>query len=348
MGFSLGGSLKRLAESINVLSEDSTSRSLPTFAPVPTHPLFRVRYWRAYPWPLQLLLLLLLVFTFASLFTAIALVVVPALTGHSVADTAGVSKDSPRSLINAALLGQALTHAGIFLLPALLYAYLSHPAPGGYLGLRKPGRLMQWLLVPGCILGAAPVFLWMDAFARKWSSGAAQETNDRLTEAFVSTQTSTQLALSLLVVALLPALGEETFFRGVLYRFIAKRAVSSWVPVVASAAFFTVVHYNPSGLAAIFLAGVLFALFYQLTGSLWPGIAAHFLYNGAQVVAIHYAQARPALITSLEKGEIPLSFVLVGLLLFSLCFYLLWRTRTPLPPGWALDEDAPQEASLQP
>lgn len=333
--------------SINVVSEDLTSR-VDYFRPVPTHPLFRVRYWRTYPWPLQLLLLLLMVFTFASLFTAIALAVVPALTGHQVADTAGVSKDSPRSLINAALLGQALTHAGIFLIPALIYAYLSHPAPGKYLGLRKPGKAIQWLLVPGCILGGAPVFLWMDAFARKWVSGAAQETNDRLTEAFLFTHTSGELLLSLFVVALLPALGEELFFRGVLYRFVSKRTASLWLPVVASAAFFTAVHYNPSGLAAIFLAGILFALFYFLTGSLLPGILAHFIYNGAQVVGIHYAQARPELVASLEKGEIPFLYVAAGLLLFALCFWMLWKTRTPLPPSWASDEDATQEASLQP
>lgn len=317
---------------------------------MPTHPLFRVRYWRDYPWPMQLLMLFLLIFTMASFFTVISSVVVPAITGHPITEALNVSKDSPRSLINTALLSQALSHAGLFLIPSLLFAYLSHPAPRRYLGLRAPGKSVQWLLVLGCIVGAAPVFLGMDALMRDWlhlDGTAAQQTNDRLTEAFLYTQTSGQLLLSLFVVALLPALGEELFFRGVLYRFVAKRVTNKWFPVLASAAFFAAVHYNPSGLPAIFLAGVLFAFFYYLTGSLLPGILAHFVYNGGQVLFINYALGRPRMQAALESGaSVPLVYVLGGLALFMLCFFLLWKNRTPLLPGWAADKDAAEAASL--
>lgn len=317
---------------------------------MPTHPLFRVRYWRDYPWPMQLLMLFLLIFTLASFFTVIASVTVPALTGHSLAEALQVSKESPRSLINTALLSQALSHAGLFLFPSLLFAYLSHPAPRPYLGLRAPGRPVHWLLVPACILGAAPVFLGMDALMRQWLSldqTGAQQASDRLTEAFLFTQTPGELLFSLFVVALLPALGEELFFRGVLYRFVAKRIPNQWFPVVASAAFFAAVHYNPSGLPAIFLAGVLFALFYYLTGSLLPGILAHFLYNGGQVLLLYFAQNRGNMLNRLESGaSIPPAYVLGGLAVFGISFFLLWKTRTPLAPGWAADRDGSKEASL--
>lgn len=299
---------------------------------------------------MQLLMLFLLIFTMASFFTVIASVAVPALTGHSLAEALQVSKESPRSLINTALLSQALSHAGLFLIPSLLFAYLSHPTPRPYLGLRAPGRPVHWLLVPLCIIGAAPVFLGMDALMRQWLSldqTAAQQANDRLTEAFLFTQTPGQLFFSLFVVALLPALGEELFFRGVLYRFVAKRIPNQWFPVVASAAFFAAVHYNPSGLPAIFLAGILFALFYYLTGSLLPGILAHFLYNGGQVLLLYFARHRSDLLTALESGaSIPAVYVLGGLVVFGISFFLLWKTRTPLLPGWAADTDAPKEASL--
>ncbi len=296
---------------------------------------------------MQLLMLFLLIFTLASFFTAIAAVTVPAVTGHSVAEAIEVSKDSPRSLINTALLSQALSHMGLFLLPSLLFAYLSHPRPRRYLGLRAPGKPVQWLLVIGCIAGAAPVFLGIDALMRNLlalDETAAQQTNDRLTEAFLFTQNSGQLLFSLFVVALVPALGEELFFRGVLYRFVAKRVPNIWFPVLASAAFFAAVHYNPSGLLAIFLAGILFAFFYYLTGSLLPCILAHLLYNGGQVALINYAQSRPEMLQRLEGGGIPVGYAGVGFLLFLFCFWMLWKNRTPLPPGWASDADAaPQD-----
>lgn len=300
---------------------------------------------------MQLLMLFLLIFTLASFFTAIAAVVVPAITGHPVADIVSVSKDSPRSLINAALLAQALSHTGLFLFPSLLFGYLSHPAPRRYLGLRAPGKPVQWALVLGCIIGAAPVFLGLDALMRSWLSlneTAAQQTNDRLTEAFLFTQNTGQLLLSLFVVALLPALGEELFFRGVLYRFVSKRVHNIWFPILASAAFFAAVHYNPSGLLAIFLAGILFAFFYYLTGSLLPGILAHFVYNGGQVAFINYARKRPELLATLEGAALPPAYMLGGLALFGFSFWLLWKARTPLPPGWASDADPEGTAFPEP
>ena len=133
-----------------------------------------------------------------------------------------------------------------FLLPALLYAYLSHPNPLGYLGLRAPGRAVQVALVLVLMLGATPVFLGMDAFVRGLlpaGSRAAQETSDRLTAAFIQTKTLPQFLVSLGVVALLPALGEELFFRGVVFRFIAKKTRGLAIPLLASAAFFAAVHF---------------------------------------------------------------------------------------------------------
>jgi len=70
-------------------------------------------------------------------------------------------------------------------------------------------------------------------------------------------------------------LGEEVAFRGVLYA--ALRSRFGVMPAAGlSAAVFAVAHgYGVLGFVAVFWSGALWALSYEKTGSLWPGIIAH-------------------------------------------------------------------------
>lgn len=81
-------------------------------------------------------------------------------------------------------------------------------------------------------------------------------------------------------------LGEEVAFRGVLYP--ALRSRFGVAPAAAlSAAVFAVAHgYGVLGFAAVFWSGILWALAYERTGSLWPCIVAHAAGNLAATVAV--------------------------------------------------------------
>ena len=105
------------------------------------------RYWRYYPWGLQLILFILMVFTLASFFTVVIYVVVPAVTGVPLPAAISIGEGSSRAVIRAALLSQALNHMSLFLIPSLLFVYLTHPDVKNYLGLRKPGKSLHWPVV---------------------------------------------------------------------------------------------------------------------------------------------------------------------------------------------------------
>jgi membrane protease YdiL (CAAX protease family) len=81
-------------------------------------------------------------------------------------------------------------------------------------------------------------------------------------------------------------LGEEVAFRGVLYP--ALRSRFGVAPAAAlSAAVFAVAHgYGVLGFAAVFWSGILWALAYERTGSLWPSIIAHAAGNLAATVGV--------------------------------------------------------------
>jgi membrane protease YdiL (CAAX protease family) len=81
-------------------------------------------------------------------------------------------------------------------------------------------------------------------------------------------------------------LGEEVAFRGVLYP--ALRAPFGVAPATAlSAGVFAAAHgYGVVGFAAVFWSGVLWAVAYERTGSLWPCMIAHAAGNLAATVGV--------------------------------------------------------------
>ena len=306
------------------------------------------RYWRSYPWYFQLLQLIILIAIMFSFFVlGLGSFLVPLLTGYSLADVAGLNERSPEMLRQAALLWQFLYTLGTFLAPSLLFAYATHPRPGRYLGLVKPGRTIHWLLVPVAMMGLIPVLLqlghWIEMLPW-WSESTRQEAQrlEDLTTIFTTMRSPGEFLKILFLMAVLPAIGEELFFRGVMMRFAAKRSLNVFFPIILTSLMFAFVHMNTYGLLSIFVAAVFLALVYYWTGSLWLSILAHFLNNGAQIVLLYLAENNASVASFAESNEVPMTLFLAGLAIFSVSFWLLWKNRTPLPSSWTEDYD-PEE-----
>jgi membrane protease YdiL (CAAX protease family) len=89
---------------------------------------------------------------------------------------------------------------------------------------------------------------------------------------------------AVLTVGLSAGVGEEIITRGVLFR-IVEEGLGTWWALAISALFFGAAHiFNPgatlwSSLAIAIEAGVLLALLYHVTRSLWPCIGLHAAWN---------------------------------------------------------------------
>ncbi len=303
--------------------------------------MFKSRYWREYPLFLQLLLLILMMFSLGSFSIVVVSLLVPSITGAQIVDVAAVNPQSSRAVVNGALLAQLITASFAFLLPALLFAYMTHPRPQHYLGLRKPGKSIHWLLVTMVMLGAIPVFLGMDGFFKLFVFGKTlnemQQKNENAFKALLNMPTFADFIKVFLILAVLPAVGEEMIFRGVLMRTLHRRNRRIGMAIAITSFIFAMVHYNPYGLFAIFFAAVLLGYIYYLTGSLWMSILAHLLNNGVQVILIYAAGSDGKLKTFLEADQLPLWMVLAGGFIMGFSIFLLWKNRTPLPDNWSDD-----------
>jgi uncharacterized protein len=96
-----------------------------------------------------------------------------------------------------------------------------------------------------------------------------------------------QLALSLLLLAVLAPLVEELVFRGLLYGWLAGRWGKNVGWIVSSLAF-AAAHAEPAHIILVFPLGLLFGWLRQRTDSLLPSLVAHIANNSLALVAAAY------------------------------------------------------------
>lgn len=83
-------------------------------------------------------------------------------------------------------------------------------------------------------------------------------------------------------------IGEEVFFRGLVYNALKAR-FGIGVGIVVSGLLFALVHIGPLALLIIFPMGMLLAYVYERTKSLWVTITMHALNNGVSFLLLWYA-----------------------------------------------------------
>lgn len=97
------------------------------------------------------------------------------------------------------------------------------------------------------------------------------------------------LGMALLAAALLPALVEETMFRG--FVTTAFRNSSSLIAVVVPSLMFGLFHLEPTQAAGTAVLGIAFGLVRLYTGSLWACIVSHFAYNAGVLLEVRFLGA---------------------------------------------------------
>jgi membrane protease YdiL (CAAX protease family) len=100
------------------------------------------------------------------------------------------------------------------------------------------------------------------------------------------------LSVAVLGAGIVAPLAEEAFFRGFVYSGL-RRSMGLVPALVVSAGLFAVAHITPTSWPPIFVLGILFALLFEQTGSVWPAIIMHSVINTLGFVVIYLSRALP-------------------------------------------------------
>jgi hypothetical protein len=190
---------------------------------------------------------------------------------------------------------QILQTVGMFILPPLVLAYYLDDKPFHYLSLNiKPAGIFL-AIVCAVILVGGPVIEWISLVNQQlvlptwmngvetWMRNSEEQAND-ITKAFLSTESIPGLFGNLLIVAVLPAIGEELLFRGLLQKLIKKMTGNAHWAIWITAILFSALHLQFFGFLPRLLLGALFGYLLEWTGTLWLPIIAHFINNAAGVL----------------------------------------------------------------
>lgn len=116
-----------------------------------------------------------------------------------------------------------------------------------------------------------------------------EKQNNRMYALLLKDNTGLMLWVNLLVMALIPALGEEIFFRGVLFRIFENWTGRPHAAVWLTSVLFAVIHFQIFKVLPMAIMAAMFGYLLFFSRSLWPGIVLHFL-NNAMVIVAHSLQ----------------------------------------------------------
>ena len=234
----------------------------------------------------------------------------------------------------------------LFLVPSLLFSYLSDPRPLHYIGCRKPVPLFFFVIAIVVMVSALPLVVWLGElnhnvhFSKQWSGlenwikQAEKDSNVMLRHLLVM-KSPKDLFTMLIVLAVVPAFVEEFFFMGVLQRLFIQIFKRPWTGIIVSAIIFSAIHGQFLGFLPRVVLGIILGALFWYSGSLWPGILAHFVHNGLQVVV---AYLNPALI---EKDPNVTSLMITGstLLILGLTWWMTRISQTSYAEVYDTDDD---------
>lgn len=194
-----------------------------------------------------------------------------------------------------ALIAQGIATFFIFGFPALAFAITFQRSCTQYLQLDFSIRkwtlsaiaMVTWVLL-------TPAIDWLSTWNSGWNFGSMESSLRRYadlanttTEHLLSLATPADLLLQITIVALIPSICEELFFRGALQQSFQKCLGNRHIAVLITAIFFALAHGDLYGLMPRFIMGAVLGYLYIFGESIIINTLVHF-FNNATVVSLYY------------------------------------------------------------
>ena len=234
---------------------------------------------------------------------------------------------------------QFITSTGMFLLPPFFLVWILKQPIGKTLQIHRIARPELWIFTIISMLVAQPFINLLGEWNAHlslptWLSGLEEwmkktETmNDAIVNQFLAVHHWTGLLFNMVLIAVLPALAEEFFFRGTIQRLFSEKLnvhLSIWLTAII----FSAVHLEFYGFLPRMLLGAYLGYLFVWSGTIWLPVIAH-LTNNTIGVFIGYQIANHQGYDYLNQlGTHSYQMLsLIGIVLFVPIVLFLYRQRT--------------------
>jgi len=268
--------------------------------------------------------------------TTIGTAAVMLMSGLSMEDVMNLQKTGTGSLGPGLIrILLCLQHVFTFILPGLVFGILFYKKEWLH-GLRlskEPGWLLALLGI--FFLAAAYPLVNLSFMVNntidlpQWALNFESEAEETM-KLILQMDTVWIFIANLVIIAILPGIGEELIFRGVLQKQLGFLFNNKVIAIWVAAFIFSAIHLQFEGFLPRFVLGLVLGYLYYWTGNLWITMIAHAFNNGIQIILIYMtgmdiSQVDETSSDQLQWWMIPLS---VGVMYF--LYTAIMKYRNPV------------------
>lgn len=192
--------------------------------------------------------------------------------------------------VNIIKLLQIVQSTGLFLVPPFLLGYLFENNSFKYLKLKTNPSLLPVVITGIIMIAGIPLINFLASVnaqmklpeflsgVEEWMKMKEIEAQ-AITDAFFKVNTLPGFFVNVLMIAIIPAFGEELLFRGVIQRIFKDWTKNIHWAIFITAFLFSAMHMQFYGFIPRFIMGLFFGYLFVWSGSIWLPIAAHFINN---------------------------------------------------------------------
>lgn len=241
--------------------------------------------------------------------------------GYELGDLSALMGDMKTALgRNKTRLFLLANHLFSFIIPGILIAYIvAGKKSKEYLAIHIPPKYINIGLGAILILAAYPFiqksYEWNSLLPLPdWALELETTTNESLRD-LLTMNSLGEFLLSIFVIAVIPGIGEEVIFRGIIQKEFYRWFNKKWIAVWLAAILFSAMHMQFQGFLPRLLLGAGLGYLYLLTKNLWIPIIIHFLNNAAPIIAMYVFGTDLADLSPEESPDIHILIALGSLLL---------------------------------
>lgn len=293
--------------------------------------------WQDKPVFIQLLLFIMVVilcFLISSFIGAVLLIPLFDINIFETSDILNQFEENVNAL-NALKFMQVINATGLFILPAFIFTYLTKKSNVSFFNLTFHKNPYSYIFVIFMVVIASPVITWIHEINQQmtfptflksledWMRSAEADA-EKITMVFLKMDSNMDFIVTIFIVAILSAMGEELLFRGVLQRLFQQWTGNNHLAIMITSLLFSAIHFQFYGFIPRFLLGLLLGYLFFWSGSLWIPVLAHFI-NNSFAVTMNYLYQIKIIGIDMESIEFAPATILSSTVILTMLIYLFYK-----------------------
>jgi membrane protease YdiL (CAAX protease family) len=266
------------------------------------------------------------------------LLAVPFYGPNILSDLGKIETSTDPNIIALAKYFQIVSQFGMFIIPVVLFAFLDGWNVSRYLSINIKPAFKTMVFAVIAILAAAPLINYIGELNQhmklptvfsgieRWMK-ESEDTAAKLTDTFLNVKSTGGFLINLLMIGLIPAIGEEFMFRGVLQKLFHQWTKNIHFAVIFSAFLFSAMHMQFYGFVPRFLLGLMMGYIFVWSGSLWVPILIHFTNNSVAVLMSYLVNIGIAndSYDTIGTGNSEFFLVIISLVISGALIFLIYK-----------------------